>query len=101
MRTKSPIYENCIDRIMKHGERFPKKHGEWYRIKVFGDYWITLDTWNWAIRVHKGKCDYSGNDIWGNLVCFWFDNIETLAYDFGELKEFPMLNYWRLHLPYA
>jgi hypothetical protein len=91
-------YYNFIRRIKKYGERFPKKHGEWYRIKVLGR-WITLDTWNGRIALHGEKCEPSGNDVYGNLVCFHVDESTTLGFNFGDYKEHPDMNYWSLQIP--
>jgi hypothetical protein len=93
---KSETYKDCIRRIKKHGERFPKKHGEWYRIKAQNK-WILLDTWNSAIFLMK-ECSPSGKDANGGIVCFYGDK-DPLAIDFGRTNESARLNYWRCHLP--
>ncbi len=91
-------YCGFIERIKKYGERFPKKHGEWYRIKVLGR-WITLDTYNGCICLHGKRCEPAGNDVWENLVCFDTDENTTLGFNFGEYKEHPDMNYWCLQIP--
>jgi hypothetical protein len=93
----SSAYYDFVDRIKKHGEKFPKKHGEWYRIKVL-DKFITLDTWNGSIVLHGKECEKSGNDIYGNLVCFHSSEREQLAINFGGYSEHQMMNFWRLHI---
>jgi hypothetical protein len=103
MKKPSNAYYDFIERIKAHGERFPKKHGEWYRIQVLGK-WITLDTWNGRIALVGERCEPSGRDVYGNVVCFYNDGKipETLGFNFGEYyKEHPLMNFWRLHIPPA
>jgi len=94
------VYKDSIKRIKKHGEHFPKKHGDWYRIKVMNSY-LLLDTWNGRISVHAGRCEPSGKDIYGAVVCFNYDDSKTLGINFGSFKVNRMLNFWRGHIPAA
>jgi hypothetical protein len=55
--------------MQKYGEHYPKKHGTWVRYKLVGNIYLTMDSWNKAIRVTRNaKFDnrwtgFSGDDI--------------------------------------
>jgi len=91
------LYYNTIKKIKKYGEHFPKKHGDWYRVKVLNAY-VLLDTYNGRISVHRNKCEPSEKDIYGGIVTFYYDDYELLAINFGEYKETKMLNFWSGHI---
>ena len=42
--------------IKERGERFPKKHGEWYRCHAYDDNYLLLDTWNGEIYLYPNGC---------------------------------------------
>lgn len=76
--------------IMNRGEKFPKKHGDWYRLNVWGDYYLVLDTWNGAIDVHKGECKDSGTENMYRVVYAFSDKI-------GYLTK-SMIGFWYSHI---
>ena len=47
-----------LNYIHKHGNSFPKKHGNWIKLKLFKDYYLSLDSWNGYISFCKGKGEY-------------------------------------------
>ena len=85
---------NRLARLMRSaGEIFPKKHGEWIRKKLYGDLWLTMDTWNKSITVVRGECNYD------NMYTGFKDYVEKdyLGIDFGgfEVKvDVGRLNYY-------
>ena len=53
------------------GDRFPKKHGEWYRVHAYDDNWLVLDTWNQQVYLHKGECEADDtNNMYRVVYCF-------------------------------
>jgi hypothetical protein len=38
--------EQLIKKIKSKGEKHPKKHGEWYSLKIYNNHYLVLDTWN-------------------------------------------------------
>tara|TARA_R110000744_G_scaffold338112_1_gene443298 strand:+ start:213 stop:461 length:249 start_codon:yes stop_codon:yes gene_type:complete len=81
--------ENLIKKLKTKGERFPKKHGEWYRLKVYEDNYLIYDTWNRDIYHHKG-CVSSGV---GNM----YGVVYTFSGYVGKVKK-DMVNFWLGHL---
>lgn len=79
--------------IMNAGEVFQKKHGSWMRLKLYGNLWLTLDTWNKSIKVVEGQCDYDN-------MYTGFKNYEKKYYlgiDFGGFEvnvDANRLNYY-------
>lgn len=71
-------YEKILkDKIRKFGKRHPKKHGEWYALRVYGNHYLVLDTWNGQIDHHPNganptdtnnmyRCVYAFLDANGN-----------------------------------
>ena len=40
--------------IMDHGQHLPKRHGNWVRLDLNGDFFLQLDSWNKAINLKRG-----------------------------------------------
>jgi hypothetical protein len=81
--------EKLKKKIKNLGEKLPKKHGEWYRLKVYEDNYLIYDTWNGDIYHHIG-CKSSG-----------IDNMYSVIYTFsGFVKKVnkDMVNFWLGHL---
>lgn len=66
--------EILTDLIKKYGERHPKKHGEWYRINVFDDYYLILDTWNGEIYNYPNGAEPSDTNNMYRVVYTFLDN---------------------------
>lgn len=56
--------------IISCGEKFPKKHGEWYRLHVFDDNYLICDTWNGQIDHHKIAEPSDTNNMYGVVYAF-------------------------------
>jgi hypothetical protein len=81
--------EKLKKKIKKLGEKLPKKHGEWYRLKVYENNYLLYDSWNGYIYHHIG-CESSG-----------IDNMYKVVYAFsGFVKRVnkDMVNFWLGHL---
>jgi hypothetical protein len=62
-------YKNFASMIYEHGERFPKKHGEWVRIQYTNEYYFVIDSWNSCISMVKNpKYKDIYNGFTGTLV---------------------------------
>ena len=46
-------YRLLIDTIKEYGEKLPKKHGSWYRVKAFDDNWLVYDSWNGQVYLYR------------------------------------------------
>ena len=80
-----------LRRLVKvSGERFPKKHGEWYRLHIYDDHYLVLDTWNKAVYHHKGKCQPSDTNNMYHVV-YIFNGKQ------GVVKQ-NMVNFWKAHI---
>ena len=76
-------------RMILVGEHLPKKHGKWYRLKVWGDNYLLYDTWNGHIYQHKG-CESTGTD-----------NMYRVVYTFkGFVRRVTkeMIPFWNAHI---
>lgn len=81
-RVLEEAHAKLVSLIIKKGETFRKKHGNWIRIKLYDDLWLTLDTWNKAILLVKGKCTYDN-------MCSGFTDYEEREYigiNFGRFE---------------
>lgn len=78
--------------ITSKGEKFPKKHGEWYCLHIYDDNYLVLDTWNGNITYHK-ECKSTGTDnmygvvytftgeqctIRGEMISFWHKHAQLI-----------------------
>ena len=76
-------------KIKSMGEKFPKKHGEWYRVHAYDNKWLVLDTWNQQVYLYKGECKADNT------------NMYRVVYGFsGKMKnvERHMRGYWMSHI---
>tara|TARA_R110000850_G_scaffold195808_1_gene322226 strand:+ start:494 stop:742 length:249 start_codon:yes stop_codon:yes gene_type:complete len=78
-----------IDKIKKLGEKLPKKHGEWYRLKVYEDNYLIYDTWNKHIYHHKGCVSSGDNNMYGVIY--------TFSGYVGRVNK-DMANFWLGHI---
>jgi len=71
--------------IREKGQKLPKKHGDWYKLNIFDNHYLVLDTWNGSI-VHYIGCEDTGTEnmyrviytfkgyvgyVKSNMVGFW------------------------------
>ena len=74
--------------ITSKGEKFRKKHGEWYRLHIYDDNYLILDTWNGQINHHKGCKPSDTNNMYRVVYIF--------SGDLGAVNE-QMRNFWHKH----
>lgn len=77
-------YYFLVNAVKAKGTKRDKRHGNYYDVKSFDDYSLTLDSYNSSIYVFKdGKYQYSLGSNWGGLSCnqtmmnFWIGHICT------------------------
>ena len=67
-------YYKLVNIIKKHGTPRPKRHGEYIKLKMFGEWYLELDTYNNSIYVYNADTyNYSLGSNWGGFSCdiFW------------------------------
>lgn len=75
--------------ILACGEKFPKKHGKWYRLHVFDDNYLIYDTWNGQVYHHKKAEPGDTNNMYG--VVYGFSGEQ------GRVRG-HMNNFWYAHI---
>lgn len=94
-RPDTKSYIRFLGWIQRNGERLPKRHGDWFRAKVLGCDLIH-DSWNGGIWIYPNGAEQSGNDVYGNVVCF-HGKRELLAIDFDRFYQSARMDFWRIH----
>ena len=114
----SEEYENyyeLVNLIEKYGEKYSKRHGNWFKLHYINDYYFVMDSWNKRIKImqypkpaynsyntvvlFEGRCmNYLGIDFGRfelrvdfNILKFYIENIKLnlgLDHDFTELQHF-------------
>lgn len=92
------LYIKIVSFIRKNGEILRKKHGEWIRFKMKCGTTIIMDTWNGQVSFYLGKCEQSGLDYSGNVVCFHGAGQSLASYYNGKIQ-YPNLT--RLNTVYS
>ena len=109
---KRQLYKELNNLIRKYGQSYPKRHGNWIRLKYIGDYYFTMDSWSSAICIEKNpeyqdmrngngyfkseeKIRYFGLDFGGfecsldeEMLNFYIQNLKCelgLDYDFSQI----------------
>jgi hypothetical protein len=86
---KHEIYTKIANEIFDNGERYPKKHGNWMRLKLDNDEYLCMDTWNRAIHLVK-------NAVYDNQwTGFTGEDVAYLGLDFGGFHSYFNLTYLR------
>ena len=82
--------------IKERGDRFPKKHGEWYRCHAYDDNYLLLDTWNGEIYLYPNGCVPTDTDNMYRVVYTFRDKEGGYV---GE-KSVPtsMYGFWYAHI---
>jgi hypothetical protein len=85
--TTKETYKLLVGNIYKYGKSFPKKHGNWIKLALFKDYYLSLDSWNGKVLFQRGEGYYNEWTGFGaefgkedKYICF-------LGGDFGEFIE--------------
>lgn len=87
-----PLY----DILLRAGEHLPKKHGDWYRIHVYDNHWLVLDTWNKQIYHYSNGCEPTDTDNMYRVV-YTFLNVDGHPNDCITVKP-HMMDFWYGHL---
>lgn len=83
------VKDLLVEVIKKCGEKHPKKHGEWYRLHVYDDNYLLLDTWCDEIFHHAGCEPHDLNNMYrvvytfsgyksrvkGHMLKFWYGHV--------------------------
>lgn len=85
------------DKIRALGERLPKKHGDWYRVRVYDNHYLVLDTWNGYIYHYPNGAESTGTDNMYRVV-YTFEDVNGKPNNFQIVKP-HMEGFWYCHLP--
>jgi hypothetical protein len=69
-------HDRLVRLILKYGEHYRKKHGEWVKLNLEGEKFLELDTWNEAISLKSGSGEYeywTGFEPRQSLIYFGID----------------------------
>ena len=90
------LHRSLVMKLLKKGEKFYKRHGNWIRYNMYDDIWLIMDSWNEKIELVKGIPLHDG---------YFFDKktykrISFLSGNFGEfiLNDLTMLKWANAHL---
>lgn len=75
-------YNRLVRLIQDNGETYIKKHGNWCKLKLCNELWLTLDTWNRSIHVVSGECRY--DNMWTGFADYQEE--AYLGLDFGSFE---------------
>lgn len=89
MNFKITKMERLRQKIRKLGEKLPKKHGDWFRLKIYDDNYLVLDTWNKQIAHYKGCVPSDTNNMY---------NVVYVFTGFVSGVEPNMANFWSAHI---
>lgn len=81
--------EELRKNIIRLGERLPKKHGAWYRLNIWEDNFLILDTWNKHVYYHKGCIPSDTNNMYH--VVYTFTGFINTVSD-------SMADFWNAHI---
>lgn len=56
---KENIHKELIKNIKRYGQVLPKKHGQWVRLQLIGEYSLRLDTYNGSITIQYITGEYN------------------------------------------
>lgn len=89
-------YNLLTDAIISRGERLPKKHGSWYRVRTFDNNWLVYDTWNGCVYLHRNGAVPTDTD---NMYCVVYAfRTSDGGVDDGEAVRPHMADFWRGHI---
>jgi len=81
--------DKLIENLKNLGEKLPKKHGDWYRLKIYDNIYLLLDTWNGKIYYHKGCIGHDLNNLYRVIYTFT---------GFQDVVDKNMANFWNCHI---
>jgi len=82
--------------IVSVGERLPKKHGDWYRVHVYDNHYLILDTWNKHIYHYSNGAIPSDTDNLYRVVYVFYDNNGDVN-NYSIVKK-HMCDFWYGHI---
>jgi hypothetical protein len=75
-------YIDLIHIVRTHGTKIPKRHGEYCKLIVFGEWSLLLDTWNNSLQAYNADKFFGSVGIdWGGFKCnetmtkFWMGHL--------------------------
>jgi len=89
--------ELLIDLLKQIGGKLPKKHGDWFRVNVYGNHYLILDTWNKEIYHYPNGATPSDTNNMYNCVYVFFDNEGNQR---CKSVNDTMSSFWYAHLCY-
>lgn len=82
--------------LKKAGEKHPKKHGEWYRLHVYDNHYLVLDTWNGHVYHYSNGAKPSSTFNLYNCVYVFYDKNGKV--DNYERVKNHMNGFWYGHI---
>jgi hypothetical protein len=92
-------YDLLTEAMITIGERLPKKHGAWYRVKTFDDNWLVYDTWNGCVYLYPNGAEPSDTDNMYHVVYVFYDKNGSVN-NCTTIKP-HMADFWRSHIKAA
>ena len=89
-------YSLLTDAIVKKGERLPKKHGAWHRVRTFDNNWLVYDTWNGCVYLYRNGAEPSSTDNLYRVVYVFYD-MDGKVENYYAVKP-HMADFWRGHI---
>ena len=82
--------------IKTAGEKHPKKHGEWYRLHVYDNHYLILDTWNGYVYHYPDGAEPTNSDNMYRCVYTFIDSQGSPS-NYERVKG-HMNNFWYGHI---
>ena len=83
--------------IKNFGERLPKKHGWWYRLKLWNDNYLVYDTWNGVVFHYPNGATPSDTNNTYRCVYVFYDNDNIIKN--CKVVNSDMFKFWNAHIP--
>ena len=64
MKQEEKEHRELVSIILKRGTKHQKKHGNWVILRIKGNQFLELDSWNSAVTLKEGSGEYS---YWGGF----------------------------------
>jgi hypothetical protein len=88
--------EALSDIIRIAGTRLPKKHGDWYRLPVYDNHYLVLDTWNGHIYHYPDGAEPTDTNNMYRCVYSFFDS-KGRPYNYERVSG-HMIKFWYAHI---
>ena len=80
--TPKQAHKRLASLLFEKGERFRKRHGNWIRLRLKGDYFLQMDSWNEAVRIKKGSGEPNHPNT-SDVGAFKGKSLHYFGMDFG------------------